>query len=458
MREVFGLVPVVVIGVVGAVFGQWAPPAVPPEVKFAAEKVVMVTEVGGVADGVTLCNGAIDKAIEQCVAAGGGIVELPRTEKGAEYLAGAIALKSNITLQIDEGVTLKFTTDRTKYPLVKTRYECTDVMNYSPLIYAYKCENVRIAGKGTLDGQGATWWTWRNGKPAANVLRPYTNDREGKFPLEQRVFGETVQGLRPCFIEPYECKNVVIEGVTVKNSPFWTIHPLYSENVTVRGVTVFGDGPNTDGCDPDSCQTVLIEKCNFTTGDDCIAIKSGRDGDGIRRNRPCENITVRDCTMKGGHGAVTMGSETSGWIRHVLAENCAVDGPDSAVRLKSTRGRGGGIEDVLVRNMTVTSTRQFAITINMRYTQTTEAAVSETTPVFRNIRIEDFTCGSSAQAMEILGLNESRVENVFLKDVTIAATRGARLEYVTGLLRENVKVMAGSGEGWTLMEVKEARP
>ena len=161
--------------------------------------------------------------------------------------------------------------------------------------------------------------------------------------------------------------------------------------------------------------------------------------------------------MKGGHGAVTMGSETLGWIRHVLAENCAVDGPDSAVRLKSTRGRGGGIEDVMVRNMTVTSTRQFAITINMRYTQTAEAAVSETTPVFRNIRVENFTCGNSGQVLEILGLKESRVEDVVLKDVTIHAVRGARLEYVNGLVRENVKVTAGSGEGWGMMEVKEGK-
>ena len=203
--------------------------------------------------------------------------------KPTEYLAGAIQLKSNITLQIDEGVVLRFTTDRTKYPLVKTRYECTDIMNYSPLIYANNCENIRISGKGTLDGQGATWWAWRNGKPAAAALKKYTDDREGKYPLEQRVFGEAVQGLRPCMIEPYECKNVVIEGVTVENSPFWTIHPVYSEDVTVRGVTVVGDGPNTDGCDPDSCKTVLIDKCHFTTGDDCIAIKSGRDGDGIGR-------------------------------------------------------------------------------------------------------------------------------------------------------------------------------
>ena len=454
----FRVVPLLLILATAALGAEYAAPPLPAEVKFPSDKVVKITDTGAVADGATLCTEAIAQAIEQCAAAGGGIVELARTDKGAVYLSGAISLKSNITLQVDEGVTLKFTTDRTKYPLVRSRFECTDVMNYSPLIYAYQCQNVRVTGKGTLDGQGSTWWTWRTGKPGPNAIRQYTDDRAGKFPLEQRVFGEQVQGLRPCFIEPYECKNVVIEGVTLRQSPFWNIHPLYSENVIVRNVTVFGDGPNTDGCDPDSCKTVLIEKCNFTTGDDCIAIKSGRYGDGIRRNAPCENITIRDCVMKGGHGAVTMGSETSAGIRHVYAENCQVDGPDSAIRLKSTRGRGGGIEDVYIRNMAVTSTNQYGITIDMRYTQTAEAPFGETTPVFKNIRIENFTCGNSKQALYVMGLNESRVENVVLKDVTIKAGKGAHLEYVNGFTRENVQITPASGAEWELVNATENKP
>ncbi len=455
MQRTFRLVPLLLVLATTGLAAEYVAPPLPPEVKFPSDKVVKIADVGAVADGATLCNDAINKAIEQCVAAGGGIVELAKTDKGAEYLAGAIHLKSNITLQIDEGVTLKFTTDRTKYPLVKSRWECTDVMNYSPLIYAYQCQNIRITGKGTIDGQGQTWWTWANGKPAAGVLRQYTNDREGKFPLEQRVFGETVQGLRPCLIEPYESKNILIENVTVKNSPFWTIHPLYSENIIVRNATILGTGPNTDGCDPDSSKNILIEKCAFTTGDDCIAIKSGRDGDGIRKNAACENITIRDCTMKGGHGAVTMGSETSAGIKHVFSDNCQVDGPDSAIRLKSTRGRGGGIEDVFIRNMTITSALRFAITINMRYTTMPEAPKSETTPVFKDIRIENVTCKSAPQAIEILGLTESRVENVILKDVTINATRGARLEFVTGFSRDNVKITPASGEAWTITNTTE---
>jgi polygalacturonase len=457
MPRHFRIVPLILTLAATAVAQQYSPPPLPPEVKYPSDKVVKISDLGAVADGKTLASDAIAKAIDQVSAAGGGIVQFARTDGGAEYLSGAIHFKSNVTLQIDEGVTLKFTTDRTKYPLVKSRWECTDVMNYSPLIYAYQCENIRITGKGTIDGQGQTWWDWRNGKPAMGVLRQYTNDREGKFPLEQRVFGEQVQGLRPCLIEPYESKNILIEGVTIRNSPFWTIHPVYCENIILRNANVFGTGPNTDGIDPDSCKNVLIEGTTFTTGDDCVVIKSGRDGDGIRKNRTCENITIRNCIMKGGHGAITMGSETSAGIKHVFAENCQVDGPDSAIRLKSTRGRGGGIEDVYVRNITVNRTLKYAITIDMRYTQTAEAPKSETTPVFKNIRIEDFKCEASPQAIYIMGLVESNVENVILKNISIKADRGGHLEYVNGVTRENVVITPRTGEVWVQREAKDVK-
>lgn len=468
MRRLAVMLPVAVlmVGVCAAQTPATAPfaaPALPAQAEYPAAATVKITDKGAVPGGTELCTDAIEKAIEKAAAAGGGIVEFPDVPHDqykpvdTVYLTGAIRMRSHITLQIDKGVTLKFSTDRSLYPVVKTRYECTDVMNYSPLIDAQGCENIRITGGGTLDGQGSAWWSWARGKPALQAITQYTNDRDGKIPLEQRVFGEKVQGLRPCFIEPYACKNVLIENVTLRESPFWNIHPVYSQDVTVRNVAVFGDGPNTDGCDPDSCERVLIEKCHFTTGDDCIAIKSGRDGDGIRRNAPCENITIRDCTMNGGHGAITMGSETSGGIRHVLAEDCTIDGPDSAVRLKSTRGRGGGIEDVEVRRLTVKKALKVAITVNMKYSNAPEAPKSETTPVFRNIRIEDFTCDAAPQAIELIGLPESPIEQVVLKHVAIHAEKGARAEYVSGLTRENVDLAPGSGNAWTESHVTGSR-
>jgi len=472
----------------------FTPPLLPPKVDFPSSKIIAITDTGAVPDGKTLVTNAINKAIDQCAAAGGGIVQFPKilheNSRGAhqptEYLTGPIHLKSNITLQIDEGVTLKFSSDRSLYPVVKTRYEAVDVMNFSPLIYAYQCENIRITGKGTIDGQGSDWWAWArtasarapraNAAPlpplrgadsgqgvgpnpdALRTMLDFTNDRAGRFPLETRILGNTIPGFRPCLVEPYGCKNVLIEGVTLRQSPFWTIHPVYSTNVTVRNCTVIGDGPNTDGCDPDSCNTVLIENTAFTTGDDCIAIKSGRDGDGIRRNAPCENITIRNCTMKGGHGAITMGSETSAGIRNVFAENCQVDGPDSAIRLKSTRGRGGGIENIYIRNITTTRTLKYAITIDMFYSKTAPAPKSETTPVFKNIRIENFTCENAPQAIYVMGLPESPVENLTLKNITIKGDKGAHLEQIRGLTRENVTVTPKMGEAWEIKDVTDALP
>jgi polygalacturonase len=328
-------------------------------------------------------------------------------------------------------------------------------------------------GKGTITGQGPVWWAWaRNptGVPGANgprdgssgqgvggtaearrLMALYTADREGKYPLEQRIFGEKNTGYRPSLIEVYECKNVLIEGVNVTQSPFWTIHPLYTQNFTLRGATVSGSGPNTDGCDPDSCNTVLIENVTFNTGDDCIAIKSGRDGDGIRRNRPCENLTIRNCIMNGGHGAVTMGSETSAGIRHILAENCVIDGPDVALRLKTSRNRGGGIEDFMARNIVVKSARQTAILVTLRYgSPVPETPKNETTPVAKNIWVENLTCESAPQAISILGLNESHIENISLKNVTIKSQRGATVDLLDGLVRDNVTITPASGEAWMI--------
>lgn len=456
-------------------------PPLPPAINFPSAKVVKVTDAGAVADEKTLCTDAIKKAIDEAAAAGGGIVEFPKADKA--YLTGPIRFKSNITLQVDEGATIKFATDPKLYPLEKTRYEAVDIINYSPLIYAYQCENIRITGKGTIDGQGSWWWAWaRNpagatgatGAPAARgavgggggggsgqgvggtaearrLMALYTADRAGKYPLEERVFGDKNTGYRPSLIETYECKNVLIEGVNVTQSPFWTIHPLYTENFTLRGATVSGNGPNTDGCDPDSCQTVLIENTTFNTGDDCIAIKSGRDGDGIRRNRPCENLTIRNCIMNGGHGAITMGSETSAGIRHILAENCTVNGPDVALRLKTSRNRGGGIEDFMARNITVKSVKQTAILVTLRYgSPVPETPKGETTPVAKNIWVENLTCDAAPQAISIQGLNESHIENISLKNVTIKAQRGAAIDLLDGLVRENVTVTPATGEAWTI--------
>jgi polygalacturonase len=321
-----------------------------------------VTEFGAVGDGAMDCTKAFAESIAACQAAGGGRVVVPP----GVFLSGAIHLKSRVNLHVSEGATIRFTTNTSAYmPPVFSRFECIELMGYAGPIYAFEQTNIAITGKGTLDGQGEFWHRgikqWD-----ADIRKLVAMGRDG-VPVAERVFGEGHK-LRPNFIQPVRCRNVLIEGVRVINSPMWALNPVYCTNVTIRGVTVDTTGPNTDGCDPDSCTDVLIENCVFNNGDDCIAVKSGRDEDGRRVNIPCKNVVIRNCVFKKGHGGVTMGSETAGGIRNVFAEQCQFDSPDlnMAMRFKSNPARGGFMEDIYLRNCTVT-TAKYGIHMTLRY-------------------------------------------------------------------------------------------
>jgi len=346
-----------------------------------------ITQFGAVGDGTTDCTKAFADAISACNVAGGGRVVVPP----GVFLSGAIHLKSRVNLHVSEGAIVRFVTNTAAYlPVVFTRYECTEVMNFSPPIYAFEQTNIAITGKGTLDGQGQWWHQWL-GKWNADSRSLVDLGNRG-VPVAKRVFGEG-HFLRPNFIQPVRCRNVLIEGVRVINSPMWTLHPLYCTNVTIRGVTVETRGPNTDGCDPDSCTDVLIENCVFSNGDDCIAVKSGRDGDGRRVNIPSEKIVIRNCVFRDGHGGVTMGSETSGGIRNVFAENCQFDSPDldMAMRFKSNPARGGFVENIYLRNCTV-KTAKYGIHMTLRY-GAGGARDGAHPPRMRNIEIRDSKFG-----------------------------------------------------------------
>jgi len=385
-----------------------------------------ITEFGARADGTTDCTDAIRRAIAACHAAGGGRVVV----QDGVFLTGAVHLRSGVNLHVAAGSTLKFIPEPAKYlPVVLTRFEGIECMNYSPLIYAYEQENIAVTGGGTLDGSASAdnWWAFarRSGGPAAALpdsVRLLNELGEKGVPVAERVFGAGHR-LRPNFIQPYRCKNILIEGVTINHAPMWIINPVLSSNITVRGVTVVSHGSNNDGCNPDSSRDVLIENCVFDTGDDCIAIKSGKTADGRRVNTPSENIVIRGCTMKDGHGGVVLGSETGGGVRNVFAEDCVMDSPnlDRALRLKTNAERGGPIENIFFRNVKVGRVAHSVLTIDLVYGRVDGGPFP---PTVRNIEMRNVVSASSPRALWIVGTADSVIEDVRVVDCVFTGVEG----------------------------------
>jgi polygalacturonase len=389
-----------------------------------------IIDFGAVADGETNNSDAIKKAIDSCSKAGGGKVVIPK----GQFLTGPIHLKSNINLHLEEGAEVLFSKNHKDYlPIVHTSYEGQELMNYSPLIYAYKQKNIAVTGKGVLNGQASNtnWWPWCSKEEYGYIEgTPQQKDEhnlprlwemsDNNTPVSERVFGEGYQ-LRPQFIQPFECENVLIQGVTFTNAPFWVIHPIKCNNVRVDGVTVNSHGPNNDGCDPEYSKNVHITNCVFNTGDDCIAIKSGRNNDGRRVNIPSENIVVENCDMKDGHGGVVMGSEISAGVRNVYVRNCKMDSPelDRAIRIKTNTLRGGFVENVFVKNIQVGQVKESVLRINTYYGiyGTQEGNFM---PTIKNIHLEDITVDNGGKyGILIKGRPESFVQNVTLTNVHI---------------------------------------
>ena len=391
-------------------------------------------------------SAAIRAAIDACHQAGGGRVVVPR----GEWFTGAIHLKSNVNLHVSDGATLKFSTNPADYPIVFTRWEGVELMNYSPLIYAFEQENIAVTGKGTLDGQASleNWWSW-NRKGDKPQKQKAARDRliqlaEANTPVSERVFGDG-HYLRPNFIQPYRCKNVLIEGVTVLRSPMWIVHPVLSQNVTVRGVTVNSHGGNNDGCDPESSRDVLIEDCVFDTGDDCIAIKSGRNGDGRRVNVPTENVVIRNCVMKDGHGGVVLGSECTGGIRNVFVENCEMDSPDldRGLRFKNNAVRGGVLENVFMRNVKIGRVGEAVLTIDLLYEEGARGAFK---PVVRNVLMENISSSASPRVMFIRGFDGAVIENIRIRNSTFNnVTETEVLQHAGTITLQNVTITPAKG-------------
>jgi polygalacturonase len=422
------------------ILSQIVPPSFPDQDFF-------VTDFGAKGDRSTDCTLAFRNAIEACHESGGGRVLV--TE--GEFLTGAIHLKSNVNLHILKNATILFSKDTQKYlPVVHTRFEGVECMNYSPLIYAFEQVNIAVTGEGTVDGQAGldAWWQWvqkdlfgwEKGMPDQNMDREILFKMgEDGIPVQNRIFGDG-HYLRINFIQFYKCKNILIEGVTIKRSPMWEIHPVLSENVTVRKVHVESHGPNNDGCNPECSKNVLIEDCYFDTGDDCIAIKSGRNGDGRRINAPCENILVRNCDMKDGHGGVVIGSEMTGGVRNVFIEKCRMDSPnlDRALRIKTNSLRGGMVENVYMRDVQVGEVADAVIWIYFHYE---DGDIGNHTPVVRNVTIQNVTSKKSEYGLLLDGYARSPIANVLLESCDFqGVAKGNILKHVSGLQMKNVTI------------------
>ncbi len=417
---------------------------VPPKFK---NKNYDIRKFGAKVGGTVDCRAAINKAIAECSKKGGGRVVVP----AGVWLTGAIELKSNVDLHVVKGATLKFATTREAYlPVVHTRWEGMELMHLSPLIYAYEQTNIAVTGEGTLDGQGRLFfWKWhgnpryggnsdeKSQRPARAKLYDYM-DRN--TPVAERVFGGETDYLRPQFIQPYKCKNVLVEGIKILDSPMWEVHPVMCENVTVRNIHVETHGPNNDGCNPESCKDVLIENCHFDTGDDCIAIKSGRNNDGRRLNTPSENIIIRNCMFKDGHGGITVGSEISGGVRNVFAHDNKLDSPDlwTAIRFKNNASRGGKLENFYYKDNTVGTVSRAVIEIDFNYE---EGAKGAHIPLVRNVQIDGLTCGTGNRAVDLQGLDNAPIFDVSLKNCTFGEMKNKSIvKNVKGIKLENVKI------------------
>lgn len=415
------------------------------------DKTFNILDFGAVADGVTNNTLAFQNAIKKCTESGGGKVIVPK----GRYLTGAIHLDNNVNLHLEEESEILFSTDPLDYPIVHTSFEGTELMNYSPLIYAYKKKNIAVTGKGILNGQASNenWWVWKGkeeygwkkGDPSQlneNVLPRLAKMSEDNVAVSERIFGEGFY-LRPSFIQPFDCENVLIKDVKIINAPFWVLHPLKCNKVIIDGVTVESHGPNNDGCDPEYSKNVIIRNCTFNTGDDCIAIKAGRDAEGRRVGIKSENIVIQNCKMIDGHGGVVIGSEASAGVRNVFVDNCVMDSPnlDRAIRIKTNSKRGGVIENIYVRNLVVGEVKEAVLRINMFYDYYGNQT-GDFIPVIQNIHLENVKVKYGGKyGILAKGYKESTIKNVTFKNVVIEKVDSIySLENVENLKFENTYI------------------
>lgn len=455
------------------------------------DRTYCVTDFGAANDGSALCTEAIQNAIDKATAEGGGTVLIP----AGVYSTGPIELKSNVRLYAERNALILFSSDFDLYPIIDASFEGVDTKRCQSPISARNAENIAICGHGTFDGNGDAWRPLKRAKVTDSQWKKHLKrggvvSEDGKiwYPTEGALQAqaycidqnvpenvedwEAIRGfLRPVLLNFIGCKNVLLEGVCFENSPAWNLHPLMCENVVLKDLTVRNPwySQNGDGVDVESCKNVVISNCSFDVGDDAICMKSGKNEDGRRRGIPAENILVDGCTVYHGHGGFVVGSEMSGDVRNVAVSNCMFIGTDVGLRFKSTRGRGGIVENIHISRINMSAIPNEALLFDLFYggkgagEETEEEiaarmaagipAVSEETPQFRNICIEDVICSGAKRAVYFNGLPEMKIQHVTLRNLRMTAEYGAQFNQTDGLTLHNVQIHNTKGEPFLFTNV-----
>ena len=405
---------------------------------------VNIKDFGAVAGGEVLCSEAIARAIADLEAHGGGHLVVP----AGVFLTGAIHFCSNMDLHLVKGAELLFTTDPAAYlPVVFTRIEGVRCYNYSPLLYAYEKENLSVTGEGILNGQGRAWWGYSANRQGMDDL--YRQGAE-QTPVEQRIYGDIEKwGLRPYFLQFVYCKNILVQGVRFVQTPFWCVAPLFSENITVRGVSFYTDrsAHNSDSVDFDSCRNCLMEDCHvLSSSDDGVCAKSGRDRDGRAAGVPTVNVEVRNCVFEYGGAALVVGSETSGGIDNVWMHDCVVRNSGMVAHVKSRPGRGGEIKNVDIENVHANRVTH-GVRISTHYfsdgKKTTEL------PDIHHICYANLSGDSCYHGVNVTGEQELPLHDIVLKDIRFGTVEtGITTEFADNLLMDHVETYRCEWYDW----------
>jgi polygalacturonase len=454
-----------------------------------------IAKYGAVPDGLTANTAAFQKAIDECSQKGGGVVLVPR----GQWQTGPIEMRSNVNLHVATGALVQFSNKPADYKLHKTNWEGLDAVRNQALIYGRNLENVAITGGGILDGAGEAWWMVQKGRSTEGEWKQlvasggFLNEKQDRwYPSAQSLKGTTIKEggvlteekkeikdfeeikdyLRPDFLVLDQCKRLLLEGVTFQNSPAWTVHPMRSEDVIVRNINVLNGPytPNTDALDLESCKNGIVEGCTFSAGDDAICIKSGRNEQGRKRAMPTENFIIRNCKVYRGHGGFVIGSEMSGGARNLYVSNITMIGTDIGLRFKTTRGRGGIVENIFIQDIDMKDIPGEAILFDMYYmikdpspqvAGSKERPVSpakpvdEGTPQFRKIQIRNVTCNGAKTGIMMRGLPEMAIKDISIENAVLQSDKGLICIEADNISLKNVTLLPTSTD--PVMEVHNSQ-